>query len=282
MKPIAKEELLFASQAPVHSGTATITMRRGKKLSVDGCALMRVRSGSATMSINASQVEVEVGMVLFIAFDMTVIPVINSEIKVDFIALDYAVTGDIFFSITSSSFWNSIYTKPTFHPTHGLAGYLDRMFLQAQWVQERFSRQISDTVLGSEINSLFILLAAEVGDMNKDTTSFKTRAWTIANDFITLLHRHYARHHDVAYYAEALNISADYLNVICKENIGYTAKSRINSQTVIAIKTLLDTTDMPIKSIAEHLHYDDPSYMCRVFRRHTGQTPLQYRNRHLK
>ncbi|MDE6532569.1 MAG: AraC family transcriptional regulator [Muribaculaceae bacterium] len=43
---------------------------------------------------------------------------------------------------------------------------------------------------------------------------------------------------------------------------------------------MLDTTDLPIKSIAERLHYDNPSYMCRIFRRITGQSPVEFRNRH--
>lgn len=29
---------------------------------------------------------------------------------------------------------------------------------------------------------------------------------------------------------------------------------------------LLDTTDLSVKQIAARLHYDDPSYLCRLFR----------------
>ena len=42
---------------------------------------------------------------------------------------------------------------------------------------------------------------------------------------------------------------------------------------------LLDTTDLSVKQIAERLHYDDPSYMCRIFRKHTGMSPIEYRNK---
>ncbi|MDE6464076.1 MAG: AraC family transcriptional regulator [Muribaculaceae bacterium] len=34
---------------------------------------------------------------------------------------------------------------------------------------------------------------------------------------------------------------------------------------------------MPLKSIADRLHYDDTSHMCKVFRRHCGMSPMQYR-----
>lgn len=274
------DELLFPMRSPVEVGNLNVSLRRGKELRVEGCVMMRIRQGSATLSINARQVEVKEGMVMYLAFDMTVISVEGSEIFVDYIALDSTVTGEIFFSVTSSALWDYIYSHPALVPERGIADYLDRLFLQGEWVQQQFPPQVSDTVLRSEVQSLFIILAAEVDRMDLKENPCKTRAWAISNDFVTLLHRHYARHHDVAYYADRLNISADYLNEICRDNIGYTAKSRIDTQIVIAIKTLLDTTDLPIKSIAERLNYDDPSYMTRVFRRITGMTPVQYRNRH--
>lgn len=45
------------------------------------------------------------------------------------------------------------------------------------------------------------------------------------------------------------------------------------------VKNLLDTTALTVKQIAERLHYDDPSYLCRIFRKQTGMTPLRFRNR---
>jgi AraC-like DNA-binding protein len=57
------------------------------------------------------------------------------------------------------------------------------------------------------------------------------------------------------------------------------AKEQINKQIELVIRTLLDTTDLSVKQIAERLHYEDPSYLCRIFRKQTGMTPMQYRNK---
>lgn len=108
----------------------------------------------------------------------------------------------------------------------------------------------------------------------------KNRAWLIINEFLGLLNRYYTRRHDVAFYAEKLNISPNYLNIISKRNIGVTAKDQITNQLVLVIKMLLDSTDLTVKEIAERLHYDDPSYLCRIFRKQTGLSPIQYRNKH--
>lgn len=274
------DDKFLIMQSPVEVGSLRISFHRGKELRVEGSVLAIVREGSASLTVNAKKIDVEEGMAIFLAFDMTVIPIRDSGIIVDYIALDSVVTGEIFFSITSSSLWDFIYSNPAIVPEKGLSAYLDRLFLQMDWVRRRFPEQISRTVLRNDVQSLFSVLAAVAEGLAPGDRTSKTRAWAISNDFVTMLHRHYARHHDVAFYADALNISSDYLNVICRDNIGYTAKSRIDTQIVIAIKTMLDTTDLPVKIIAERLHYDDPSYMSRVFRRITGMTPVQYRNRH--
>ena len=100
----------------------------------------------------------------------------------------------------------------------------------------------------------------------------------MVNEFLGLLNRYYAHHHDVAFYADKLKITPNYLNIIIKRNIGTTAKEQINIQLGLVVKMLLDTTDLSVKEIAGRLHYDDPSYLCRVFKKHTGLSPIQYRN----
>lgn len=257
-----------------------LSLKRGRELRVDGCVLMRIIQGEATLSVNASHVNIAEGMLLYMAFDMTVITLRDAELDVEFLSVDASVTGEIFFSITSSAFWGSLYTLPAFHPDPDLDIYLGSWLKQAAWIQNRFNPNVVRTALRKMVDTLFIVFASAIEDKSPSASLPKTRAWAIANDFITLVYRHYARHHDVAYYADRLNISADYLNVICRENMGFSAKTRIDSQIIIGIKTLLDTTDLPIKSIAERLHYENPSYMCRVFRRITGLSPMEFRNRY--
>ncbi|MDE5959805.1 MAG: AraC family transcriptional regulator, partial [Muribaculaceae bacterium] len=39
----------------------------------------------------------------------------------------------------------------------------------------------------------------------------------------------------------------------------------------------LESTGLQIKDIARRLHFEDSSHLCRVFRRHTSMSPLEYR-----
>ena len=46
---------------------------------------------------------------------------------------------------------------------------------------------------------------------------------------------------------------------------------------VLEIKALLSYSELPIGRIAERLCFEDASYLCRYFRRHTGQSLTGYR-----
>ncbi len=46
---------------------------------------------------------------------------------------------------------------------------------------------------------------------------------------------------------------------------------------MLEIKTLLNTTSLPLKEIAAVMHFPDTSYMCRYFRRKTGMSFKEYR-----
>lgn len=56
-----------------------------------------------------------------------------------------------------------------------------------------------------------------------------------------------------------------------------TPKGLIERQVILEMKMLLETTDMSVKEIAGCLNFEDGSYMCRFFKRHTGISLTEYR-----
>ena len=105
-----------------------------------------------------------------------------------------------------------------------------------------------------------------------------TRSRKLVVDFYKLLAQHCKQHRDVAFYANALCITTTYLYKVCRKVLGFSPKEEIDQLTVFEIKSYLAHTDLPIKRIAEELHFEDASYMCRYFRRLTGVSPADYRN----
>lgn len=82
-----------------------------------------------------------------------------------------------------------------------------------------------------------------------------------------------------AQYASSLHISPAYLNEVVKETTGYPVSHWIHHEIILEAKRTLFYTTQSVKEIAFKLGYADPGYFNRLFRKMTGQTPLQFRQK---
>lgn len=81
----------------------------------------------------------------------------------------------------------------------------------------------------------------------------------------------------VEYFAERVNLSANYLSDVLKKETGYSAKERINNFIVEKAQTLLLSSTESISGIAYNLGFNYPHYFSRLFKQKTGKTPQEYR-----
>jgi AraC-like DNA-binding protein len=96
--------------------------------------------------------------------------------------------------------------------------------------------------------------------------------------FTDIVNKDFKHHHNTKYYADKLYITPNYLNEIVKKATGINAKLYIQNKILSEAKKTLTYTNLSISEIADNLHFDSASYFIRFFRKHTGYTPLQYRN----
>lgn len=278
-----EEHRIPAGQFDFDCGTITgNAWLQGTPLPVDGCLIMFCEKGNAEISINSLNFMMGPGSMAFITFDMVAVSaVVSDDFEARFLSLGFETTQDLFFLVTSKRFWEFIYKSAIFILPHDLRDVARHWFSLLDWIKANCSGTTSGTALRNEAENFILIMAEKVENLlgQLDKNPAKNRAWLIVNDFVGLLNRHYATRHDVAYYAGKLNISPNYLNIITKRDTGITAKEHINIQIGLVIKMLLDTTDLTVKEIAERLNYDDPSYLCRIFRKQTGMSPIQYRNK---
>lgn len=97
-------------------------------------------------------------------------------------------------------------------------------------------------------------------------------------DFIHLLPDHFAEHHDIAFYADRLNITPVYLSRVVRQVAGRTVMDYINQMLLMEASFLLRTSPMSIAQIADRLHFADAPSFSKFFMRMKGQTPREYRN----
>ena len=77
--------------------------------------------------------------------------------------------------------------------------------------------------------------------------------------------------------AEKFNVNASYLSSAFKKDTGYTFTEFVNMKRVEKAKQLLETTSMQIQEISRLCGIFDSNYFIKVFKKHTGKTPRQYR-----
>ena len=73
--------------------------------------------------------------------------------------------------------------------------------------------------------------------------------------FIRLLPHHFAAHHDIGFYASALNISTVYLSRVVRQVTGRTVIDYVNQFLVMESSYLLRTTAMSISQVSDRLHF---------------------------
>ncbi len=83
----------------------------------------------------------------------------------------------------------------------------------------------------------------------------------------------------VSAYAKMMNLTAYQLNKITKTTLNKTCSALINEQIVLESKRQLLSTSNQISHIAFKMGYEDVSYFTRVFKKHVGYSPIEFREK---
>lgn len=84
--------------------------------------------------------------------------------------------------------------------------------------------------------------------------------------------------HEVAYYADRLNISTTYLNECVQEVLSVSSKSIIIEQLLIRSRHTLKFSNKTIKEISYDLGFSTPDYFSYFFKKQTGVNPSKLRS----
>jgi len=118
-------------------------------------------------------------------------------------------------------------------------------------------------MIGKEATKLF-------ADNHKKTASH------LLIRFLVLVLGHFRQERTVAFYADQLAISPNYLNILCKRYFDKRAIEIINNELLLEIKNSLILTDKPIKEIAYEFNFKDLPSFSTFFKRNSGITPRDF------
>lgn len=81
-------------------------------------------------------------------------------------------------------------------------------------------------------------------------------------------------------YADRLHITTKHLNKICRTTRKMSALQVVQAEIILKAKAHLSYFSCNVAEVAYELGFDDPSYFTRLFKKHTGQTPIEYRKKY--
>jgi len=99
----------------------------------------------------------------------------------------------------------------------------------------------------------------------------------IFDRFLSLVNNHCQEQRQLAFYAEKICITERYLGTVVRQVSGITAKEWIDRAVINHAKVMLRHSNKQIAEITETLHFSNPSFFCKFFKRLVGCTPLEYR-----
>lgn len=102
----------------------------------------------------------------------------------------------------------------------------------------------------------------------------------LLNRFCDLVVDHYRESREVKYYAALLNLTPKYFSkVIASLTGGQSPADWINQYVASQAKHIISTQHLSVKETAYRLGFSESASFCRFFKRITGLTPQEYKNK---
>ncbi|MDF2987567.1 MAG: AraC family transcriptional regulator [Eubacterium sp.] len=98
-------------------------------------------------------------------------------------------------------------------------------------------------------------------------------------NIIELMNKSFPQKQSVAEYAKLCNMSTCWFINCFKSYTGITPQQYITDIRVAKAKELLSYSSFNISEISSIVGYDNPFYFSRIFKKNTGQSPREYKNR---
>ena len=108
--------------------------------------------------------------------------------------------------------------------------------------------------------------------------SFSRKARQIEK-FRALIDQQFRQQKSLQHYADQLGMTAGQLSRLCRQSLDMSGLDLINARVLHEAQRDLIYTHLPIKQLAANLGFDDDAYFSRFFRKHTGITPTDFRNK---
>lgn len=131
------------------------------------------------------------------------------------------------------------------------------------------------SILIKRMDSLSTLMKYEAGRYIDQRITAKLNP--LLKSFWKLINLHYKQQKTTTWYADQLNISANYLNILCQKGLNVNASEMIQQRVMQEAKKNLRFSDHSVKEISYNLGFKTLSSFSAFFKKRSGYSPISYR-----
>lgn len=179
-------------------------------------------------------------------------------------------------SILDYPFFNSIHNQPLIRLKKKAFEKLTTLFKE---IAEEYHH--TDILKFEKLHALISLVYIELSRHYLPTTKIENETYLLKlrklEEFIDMYFKSKKYPHE---YAGLMNLSEKHLNRISKECLNKTTSDLIAERIVLEAKRLLIHSKHTVTEVATELGYDDNSYFSRFFKKNSGETPVEFLNKH--
>ena len=158
---------------------------------------------------------------------------------------------------------------------------LYKQVLSTLWhIKELVAEEEFDKIASLQISSLAVVQHDYYNKyIAKRDNGFEyfPRKKELFRNFINRLVESHQVSREVLFYANELGVSSGYLNEVCNEVSGHSAKAIIDSAVTARLKYELSYTTKSIQELSDEYNFPSQSYFTRYYKRMTGLTPSEFR-----
>ncbi len=174
-------------------------------------------------------------------------------------------------------FFSSAHNRPVITVPHSVRTKIESLF------KELNDDYYSDKLMKfQKICSLLNVLYIELSLVYLPATVKAKRKhgqWSKFKKLEDLINVNYKKVKSAGDYAKIMNMSEKNLNRISKASINKTTTELISDRIVLEAKRMLIYSNASVSQIADELGYYENSYFFKIFKKRTGQTPLEFQKK---
>lgn len=244
---------------------------------INGMAFVLCLKGSAKLRINAKEIDIEKNTLLTLLPGSICEMVEHSEdILFEFLFFSIDFTYELNMPPDTNILEKLAYF-PALRLTEEQFGSLLEFhaFMIKQYKREK---HLYRELLAKNLLSAFLTELCNIyEESEKDQIKITNRLEELFLQFRKLLLENIKTERTVQFYADKMCLSPKYLSQIIKRISGKPVMEWINSLTIVCIKAMLKTSSLSVLQISEELNFPNASFFGSYFKKHTGMTPIQYR-----